>query len=266
MARAPRAPSRPDFNKALALRLTAALADLTDEGYVYRVDLRLRPEGRVGPAAQSLAACEEYYRTRGATWERMALIKAWPVAGDSKVGQGFLRRVQPFVYGRPFGDGDMQEVRRIKQEIDRKTAARDESHRNVKLGIGGIREIEFVAQILQARRGQGDPRLRVRNTLAALHALAERKILPSAEHEALRRAYLFLRDVENKLQMVADAQTHSLPRSEDELRLSARRLGYRDDAGMSPALALLRDHRAHTEAVHPIFEAVLAGQGVFGVA
>ena len=266
MARSARAPSRPDFNKALALRLTAALANLTDEGYVYRVDLRLRPEGRVGPPAQSLAACEEYYRTRGATWERLALLKAWPVAGDARVGQSFLRRVRPFVYGRPFQGGHMEEVRRIKREIDRKIAARDESHRNVKLGIGGIREIEFVAQILQARHGRHDKHLQVRNTLAALAALAERGLLPAAEHETLRRAYVFLRDVENKLQMVADAQTHSLPRSEDELRLCARRLGYRADTGVDPASALLRDHRGHTEAVHLVFEAVLGGQASPGMA
>ena len=258
------APGRADFNKTLALRLTAALADLTDEGYVYRVDLRLRPEGRVGPVAQSLTACEEYYRTRGATWERMALVKAWPVAGDHRVGQSFLRRVGGFVYGRPFLDREMAEVRRIKREIDGKIAARDESHRNVKLGVGGIREIEFVAQILQIRHGLADPRLRVRNTLAALEALTERHFLAASDHATLKLAYVFLRDVENKLQMVADAQTHSLPRSEDELHLCARRLGYRADLGSSPARLLLRDHQTHTEAVHRIFERVLDDQGSFG--
>jgi glutamate-ammonia-ligase adenylyltransferase len=265
-AEPPNAPSPAEFNNALALRLTAALADLTDEGYVYRVDLRLRPEGRVGPAAQSLDACEEYYRTRGATWERMSLVKAWPVAGDAKVGQSFLERVRPFVYERPFDEGELGEVRRIKREIDRKIASRDETHRNVKLGLGGIREIEFVAQILQIRHGRRDPGLHVRNTLAALRAVAERSFLSSADHEALMLAYVFLRDVENKLQMVADAQTHTLPRSEDELRLCARRLGYRADAGIDPAALLWRDHQTHTEAVHRIFEAVLADQGSVGEA
>jgi glutamate-ammonia-ligase adenylyltransferase len=260
MAESPAAPSRPEFNKMLALRLTAALADLTDEGYVYRVDLRLRPEGRVGPAAQSLDACEEYYRTRGATWERMALVKAWPVAGDLAVGHGFLRRVRPFVHGRPFREAEIAEVRRIKREIDRKIAARDESARNVKLGIGGIREIEFVGQILELRQATSDERPELRNTLGALQALAGRRLLSGPEHDALRGAYLFLRNVENKLQMVADAQTHSLPKSEDELRLCARRLGYRADAGADPAAALMRDYGAHTEAVHRIFEAVLSGQ------
>jgi [glutamine synthetase] adenylyltransferase / [glutamine synthetase]-adenylyl-L-tyrosine phosphorylase len=266
MARSSTAPSRPDFNKALALRLTAALADLTDEGYVYRVDLRLRPEGRVGPAAQSVAACEEYYRTRGATWERMALVKAWPVAGDQRVGQGFLKRVRPFVYGRPLESRDMEEIRRIKRDIDRKIAARDESRRNVKLGIGGIREIEFVAQILEIRHGRRDPSLRERNTLAALAALADRGLLPVADHDALKRAYVFLRDVENKLQMVADAQTHSLPRSEDELVFCARRLGYRAKAGGDPADALRLDYETHASGVHRIFEAVLGDQGAFGSA
>ena len=266
MADLPSSPSRPEFNRALALRVTGALADLTDEGYVYRVDLRLRPEGRVGPAAQSLDACEEYYQTRGAIWERMALVKAWPVAGDPQTGHGFLERVRPFVYGQPFRDVELAEVRRIKRQIDRKIAARDESRRNVKLGLGGIREIEFVAQILELRHGASEPGLQVRNTLAALQALAQQGLLGAPAHEALARAYVFLRDVENKLQMVADAQTHSLPRSEEELHLCARRLGYRTRGGVAPAAALRHDYEAHTEAVHRIFEAVLGAQEGLGKA
>jgi glutamate-ammonia-ligase adenylyltransferase len=257
---------RPEFWKALALRLTAALTEATVEGYVYRVDLRLRPEGRVGPLAQSIAACTEYYRSRGATWERLALLKAWPVAGDLALGARFKGRVRPFVYGRPFGPGELQEVRRMKREIDRKVAARDESHRNVKLGTGGIREIELVAQVLQARHGHRQPLLRERNTLRTLAALEEQRLLSPEEALILTEAYRFLRDVENKLQMVADAQTHSLPRASEELRLCALRLGYRAEAGAHPEEALVRDHRAHVEAVHPIFEAVLNAQRGFGSA
>lgn len=264
MARATSAPDRPDYYKALALRLTAALSETSAEGYVYRVDLRLRPEGRVGPLAQSLAACEHYYGARGATWERLALLKAWPVAGDRALGARFLERVRSFVYGRPFGSDEVHEVRRIKHEIDRKIAARDETHRNVKLGTGGIREIEFVAQALQARHGRRQPRLRERNTLLALAALQERGLLSAEERQTLVDAYVFLRDVENKLQMVADAQTHSLPASADELRLCALRLGYRDEPGLSAGERLLRDHRKHSQATHRVFEDVFEGRRFAG--
>jgi glutamate-ammonia-ligase adenylyltransferase len=259
MARGRRVPNRPDFYKALALRLTAALTEPTAEGYLYRVDLRLRPEGRVGPLAQSLPSCAEYYRVRGATWERLALVKAWPVAGDAALGARFVEKVRPFVYGRPFGPEAVGDVRRIKREIDRKIAARDETHRNVKLGAGGIREIEFVAQTLQARHGRRHSGLRERNTLLALAALRECRLIPTEHHQALVEAYVFLRDVENKLQMVADAQTHALPESKDELRLCALRLGYRDEGG-DPGSALLADHRSHTQRVHAIFEGVVTSE------
>jgi glutamate-ammonia-ligase adenylyltransferase len=265
VGRAAGAPGQGDFYKALALRLTAALTEVSAEGYLYRVDLRLRPEGRVGPLAQSLAACAEYYRVRGAPWERLALVKAWPVAGDRTVGARFLERVRPFVYGRPFGREEAQDVRRIKGEIDRKIAARDETHRNVKLGSGGIREIEFVAQALQARHGRRLRSLRERDTLRALAALRERGLLSADEHQALALAYVFLRDVENKLQMVADAQTHALPKSKDELRLCALRLGYKENAGVFPETAFLADHHAHTERVHRVFDAVFEGRR-FGAA
>jgi glutamate-ammonia-ligase adenylyltransferase len=143
-------------------------------------------------------------------------------------------------------------------------AGRDETHRNVKLGLGGIREIEFVAQALQVRHGGGDPHLRVRNTRAALSALRDRGLLSEAEHEALAGAYVFLRDVENKLQMVADAQTHSLPDTPEALRLCGRSLGYRPREGLDPGEALMRDYRAHTAATHRVFEAVFETARLIG--
>jgi len=259
-------PYEPGFYEALAQRVTAALSDLTAEGYVYRVDLRLRPEGRVGPLAQSLRACAEYYATRGATWERLALLRAWPVAGDDGVGRLFLEQVQPFVYG-PFGREALADLRRMKGDSDRRVAGRDETHRNVKLGLGGIREIEFVAQALAIRHGATDSGLRVRNTRGSLLALLERKLLTTEEHAVLDAAYLFLRDVENKLQMAADAQTHSLPQSAVALRLCGRSLGYRDPGGgLDPGEALMRDYRAHTDAAHRVFESVFDGERLVGEA
>ena len=246
---------RDQYAKQLARRLTAALGDVTAQGSVYRVDLRLRPEGQMGKLAVTVAAAEDYYRERASTWERLALVKARPVAGDRALGQSFLRRVQPFVYGRPFGPDDLAAMREVKRGIDKKVAARAETHRHVKLGFGGIREIEFAVQVLQLRHGRRVPRLRRRATLEALAALRETGRLEEAEARDLERAYLFLRDVENKLQMVADTQTHTLPDDAAALRTCALRLGYQ---GPGPAEeALLADYRRHTEAAHRVFRRVM---------
>jgi glutamate-ammonia-ligase adenylyltransferase len=250
-------PSRSQYQQALARRLTVALGEVTGEGYVYRVDLRLRPEGRAGSVALPASAFASYYRTRGATWERLALLKASPVAGDRTLGARCLEETQGFVFGRPFGEPALEEVRRLKRQIDQKTTARSEQARHVKLGTGGIREVELLTQVLQARFGGERPRLRARGTLDALDALQEADLLAAADHRDLQRAYLFLRDVENKLQMVSDAQVHVLPEEPEELRRCALRLGYRDQHGVAAGEALADDYRRHTETVHRIYERVL---------
>ncbi len=154
MARRASAPNRDDYYTALARRITSYLAETTAEGSVYRVDLRLRPEGRMGALAQTLRGFEEYYRTRGRTWERLALLRARPVAGDRPLGARFLGRVRPFLFGRPFDAAAVAEVRRLKEETDREVARKGETERNVKLGTGGIREIEFLVQTFQLRFGR----------------------------------------------------------------------------------------------------------------
>jgi glutamate-ammonia-ligase adenylyltransferase len=252
-ARTAGAPTKAEFAVELGRRVTAALAETTPEGIVYRVDLRLRPEGRSGAVAASLPSFERYYKARGSSWERLALLKARPVAGDRDLGALFLQRVRSFVFDRPFAGDAVRELLRMKHATDRKVAERGEMDRDVKLGVGGIREIELVVQALQVRHGRRLGALHVKGTLQALQALREAQLLPDAEADVLRRAYLFLRDVENKLQMVADAQVHALPRAAEEQRLLARRLGYRDSAGVAAEEALQRAHRAHTEAVRRIF-------------
>jgi glutamate-ammonia-ligase adenylyltransferase len=251
------APTRHAHAESLARRLTAVLGEPSHEGHVYRVDLRLRPEGRAGAISHSLGAAEAYYRTRGAPWERLALLKARPVAGDVRgLGGTLLRRLSPFVWGRPFDAQALHQVLRMKHESDRRLAARGLGERHVKLGRGGIREIELVTQVLQLRSG-GRGALRARATLEALQALRAARVLPAAEADALARAYLFLRDVENKLQMVHDSQTHVLPADEPELRRLARRLGYADGPGAPAASRLSHDLARHTDLVHRQFEELL---------
>jgi len=251
-----RAISNEEYFERLARETTKALADVTQEGHVFRVDLRLRAEGTSGQLARSLDRYERYYRTRGEQWERMALLKAWPVAGELRVGRAFLRRVSSFIYDgseRHAPEAILAQVKAVKDLIDAKMADRGQEQRNVKLGRGGIREIEFIVQAAQILCGGRQSDLHERNTMAALGKLARRRLLSTHDRRALERAYVFLRDIEHKLQMVHDLQTHALPESPDELARCAIRLGYSVRNRRAAGRKFLADHRRHTANVHRIF-------------
>lgn len=239
-----------DYFRRLGQRISSALNDLTAEGYVYRVDLRLRPEGHGSKIVNSLEDYKRYFHSRLRTWERLALLKAYPVGGSRELGSAFLSAADPFIYGLPFDEKELEDVRQMKRQIDQEMVRRDQKERNVKLGTGGIREIELITQSLQVRFGRRFPEIRQRNTLRALGALCNQLLISGEECETLTKAYLFLRDVENKLQMVNDAQTHSLPRTHEELTSCARLLGY------PAAEPFLRDYQNHTGQVNRIFESV----------
>lgn len=250
-----------EYFERLARELTHALTDVTTEGTVFRVDLRLRAEGTVGQLSRSLKSYEQYYTTRGQTWERMALLKAAPVAGDRKIGQAFLRRMRSFILGGGHpteSDGRrlLLEVRGVKELIDRKVAKRGQESRNVKLGTGGIREIEFLVQSIQLLGARRVPAIWQRGTRTSLERFREAGLLTRSESDTLAAAYVFLRDVEHKLQMVHDLQTHALPEDAQELTRCAVRLGY-NAANRSEAMTrFLADHRSHTEYVNAVFRAL----------
>jgi glutamate-ammonia-ligase adenylyltransferase len=254
----PQTLSNEEYFERLARDVTKALAGVTQEGHVFRVDLRLRAEGTSGQLARSLERYEQYYRTRGEQWERMALLKAWPVAGDLSVGRAFLDRIGSFVFDRAQSDpaAVIAQVKAVKDMIDVKIAGRGQEHRNVKLGRGGIREIEFIVQAGQILYGGKQPDLRDRNTLGALKKMAAHRLLSAKDRQVLERAYLFLRDVEHKLQMVHDLQTHALPESPDELSRCAVRLGYDSEDRRAAGRKFLADHRRHTAGVHRIFRSL----------
>jgi len=249
-----------EYFEILARELTKTLAEPTREGYIFRVDLRLRAEGSVGQLARSLDGYAQYLFMRGQVWERLALLKAWPVAGSPEVGGTFLKMVKPFILGRaskPTGLTEalavVDEVRAVKESIDRHMAERGHERRNVKLGVGGIREIEFLVQTVQVIAGRNMAGLLDRSTLGSLDRFVRYKLISKQERDDLTAAYLFLRDVEHKLQMVHDLQTHALPESEAELERCAIRVGY--DAG-DRASAIFRFHLAHmrhTEIVRRMF-------------
>ncbi len=244
--------SRQEFFTKLAEEIIRAVGRQTDEGTIFRIDLRLRPEGASGPLALSLPNYENYYAERGETWERMALLKARPVAGDAEVGRQFLDLVQPFVYSRHAGENVVQQMAAIKARIEREIVTDGQLTRHVKLGIGGIREIEFIIQSFQVLRGARLPAVRERNSLRALSMLVKANLLAAAEADALADAYRFLRNVEHRLQMEMELQTHTIPDEEQALVRLARSLDFRTVKEFFTA------QQTHTGAVRRIYEAVLA--------
>jgi glutamate-ammonia-ligase adenylyltransferase len=205
------------------VRLLSAHAD---RGQAYRVDLRLRPEGKRGPLARSLASTLLYYDTLGRTWERQALIKLRPVAGDLALGEEFLKGVEPFVYRRYLGFAEINEIKAMKRRIEHKTLRAGAGDSEVKTGRGGIRDIEFAIQFLQLLNGGDLPGLRERNTLKAMQALEAAGCLTATEFQILDDAYRFLRRTEHRLQLLFDLATHRLPASPEELHKLALRMGY----------------------------------------
>ena len=252
--------SNEEYFEILSRELTKALSEATTEGNVFRVDLRLRAEGSVGQLARSLEDYRKYYTMRGQIWERLALLKARPVAGSPDVGKAFLKIVRPFVLGRGNATLGMagamaviEDVRAVKEMIDAKMADRGHEQRNVKLGTGGIREIEFLVQTIQVIAGHKAPGLLHRGTLGSLKAFTARKLLSAKERDALSAAYLFLRDVEHKLQMVHDLQTHSLPDEAQELERCAIRSGYEGTDRAASVARFQTDLRSSTKVVHDVF-------------
>ena len=233
--------SNGEFFARVVQEVVRLLSAPTDRGFAYRVDLRLRPEGQRGPLARPLANTLSYYDTRGRTWERQALIKLRPIAGDPALGREFRAAVEPFVYRKYFSFAEINEVKALKRQMEARAgrprggeggeaaaAAKWVSPGDVKTGRGGIRDIEYTVQFLQLLNGGDLPAVRQRNTLLALEALEIAGCLTPHETYTLADAYRFLRKTEHRLQLLFDLQTHKLPTSTDELRKLARRMGYTD--------------------------------------
>ncbi len=233
-------------------KLIALLNEVTEDGFAFRVDMRLRPYGDSGALVSGFEALEAYFVTQGREWERYAWIKARLVSAsvaDKKVLQEIIR---PFVYRKYLDYGTLEAMRRLHAEV-RRDVARRELAEHVKLGPGGIREIEFIVQALQLIRGGRDPELTVQPTLSVLELLSRKRHLPDEAVQELSAAYVFLRNVEHRLQYLDDAQTHELPVSEEDRAAVARMSGY---AGWNAFLDALNAHR---QAVTRHFQSVFAG-------
>jgi len=243
--------SAAEYFTRLARQLTALLDDTTADGQCYRIDLRLRPFGGAGPMVQSFAGMEVYFQREGRDWERYAWQKARPVAGDLDAGHAFLSSVQPFIYRRYLDYGALDGLREMKAMIAREVARKDLAD-DLKRGPGGIREIEFLIQALQLIRAGREPALREPRLLPALHKLtAAGHLSPETAHH-LRAAYRFLRHLENRVQMVGDAQVHALPDAIEARERLAQAMDYPDWPALHTELGT---HRAH---VTREFDALLA--------
>ncbi len=215
--------------------LSHVLSQQTEDGFVYRVDTRLRPQGQRGELALSIEGYREYYQTWGRTWERMVLIRARPLAGDISTAERFLEMITPFVWFRPVELPEIEEIRTMKKGIDSLYSKDD-----IKRGYGGIREAEFFVQTLQLMYGRGNRALRTHRLFNAIQALRWMDIIPSDELTALWENYLYLRRLEHYLQMRDDLQTHKLPSKPEELDALARKMKHRDREEFLSELKLRR--------------------------
>lgn len=237
------------FNK-LGEMVSKALSQVTEDGFVFRVDVGLRPEGKSGDMAVSLRSAEIYYESWGQSWERTAMLKARPVAGSLALGEELLKTLQPFIYRKYLDYNLIEDMKQMKQKIDASLARSREGEINLKLGRGGIREIEFFIQALQLVYAGKNPKLRERNSLNALDTLLAANLLAVDDHRKLREAYRFLRSVEHRIQVVQERQTHNLPAREEEMLALARRSGYLRAGGLERFREVLEEHRGYVSVIY----------------
>jgi [glutamine synthetase] adenylyltransferase / [glutamine synthetase]-adenylyl-L-tyrosine phosphorylase len=248
--------SNHEFFTRLGKKLIGALSEITEDGFTFRVDMALRPNGKSGPLVASFGMVEEYLLVQGREWERYAWVKARAVTGRAEDIAALEKIVQPFVYRRYLDFGAIDAMRnmhaQIRAEVARQEARHPDRNYDVKLGRGGIREIEFLAQVFQLIRGGRDPELRNRSTRVTLRILVEKQQLDAQIVEQLLHAYTFLRNLEHRLQYLDDAQTHTLPSDEADRLAVAKMMGFPD----TPALMAELDRQRAFVAAQ--FDAIFA--------
>jgi glutamate-ammonia-ligase adenylyltransferase len=241
-----------EFFNRLGEKILETFSTPHPAGSLFRIDLRLRPEGSAGPLARSLESMENYYSGFGETWERLALIKTREIVGSRELAYEFLRQHQPFIYPKSATPDLLDEIASIKHRIERDLVGTEKLERDVKLGRGGIRDIEFIVQTLQLMHGARHPFLQEANMLKALRALRELDLLPTNEVLTLDQTYRFLRRVEHRLQIEAEQQTHVVPREAEALQRIALSLRFSSSKDFTVAL------QGRMRAVRPIFQRIVS--------
>jgi glutamate-ammonia-ligase adenylyltransferase len=244
-----------------ARRIKQGLEEPTADGFAYRVDFDLRPEGPPGTLTNSVSAALDYYETFGAEWERQMLVRLRPVAGDEEASRAFAEAIAPFVYRRAVDPEALEHVRAMKTRIEEeRRRQRLDLDAHLKEGPGGIRDVEFLVQALQLFYGGAHPELRTGNVLDALGALRSLGILPEETASALSADYLWLRRAEHALQLEEERQVHTMPRAPAAQRAQARRMGYRDAEAERARQRMLDDWTAARTQVRGHFEALVLGE------
>ncbi len=238
--------SNQEFFELLTHKLIHLLADHTELGSAYRVDLRLRPNGSQGPVVLSVDSAQRHYDVAGRTWERQAFVKARVVAGDRPLGESFLERLESWVYRSYLNRADITGIKALKRRIQRRSLNEGSNSSNVNTGFGGIREIEFVIQFLQLLNGGDLPQVRTGSTLKAIVELEQVGCLTMQERTLLEENYGFLRKLEHQLQIMFDLQTHALPEDDIGLRRVALRAGYVDTGEVSALKTFRNDYAEKT--------------------
>lgn len=223
-----------EFYCKLIEEYTRFLSLNTEDGFAYRVDLRLRPQGQKGSLILSLSGYEEYYESWGQLWERAAMIRARPVAGEISTGEEFIRSLRPFIYRKYLGFDAIEEIRRLKTQVEQLKSGT--LSKDIKRGFGGIREIEFFVQIFQLIYGGREPLLREGSTLMALHRLLQKAMIGYEDFRNLLESYIFLRTLENRLQQLNDLQTHTLPVNDKEIEILSKKMGFNNKETFLSAL------------------------------
>lgn len=226
----------------------------SSEGKLFRIDVRLRPEGSSGPLVRSLESYNNYFFMHARPWERLVYLKAKPIAGDFNFGEIFLKSAEAFVFDNPDVASLSKEIAHLKQRIDNEIVKSDKKHKEVKRGIGGIREMEFVVYLLQILHGRKNHELRSKNFCSSLLSLNRLGILPDEEYQTLQDGYVFLRKIEHHLQMCDERQTHLLPESDEELRDIAARFGFPQKGKKMPEDFFLEKYKDTTFKTHNLFK------------
>ncbi len=249
-----------DFHIKLARAFTTALTDVTPEGYLYRVDLRLRPDGQAGPLVNTETSMRIYYENRGRPWEFQAMLKARAIAGDIALGRRFINTVSGLVFNPSLPYTPLEDIARMREQISGNIPAHERSF-NIKLMAGGIRDIEFTAQSFQLMHGHQHPELRTSNTLEALAHIRRLRLLEDWQVENLVSAYRFFRLVEHRLQMMHQLKTHTVPESSGEIALLARRTG-KGPLGPFTTDSFLETLSRHLNNVRTFSDSFFAGEDV----
>jgi len=249
-----------EYYSKLSRQITKYINEITSQGNVFRVDLELRPDGPSGEIANSIASCETYYQSWGRTWERQAMIKARVSAGSDSLGREFFGMMEPFIFRRSLDFEAIEEIKSMKSSIDLNLKRKNLEKINIKLGFGGIREIEFIIQAYQLLFGGRNKELRIRGSLDALKVLKEKSFINEKDYLSLEEAYVFLRHLENRVQITFGLQTHQIPEGNLDKAILARKMRIKGETVEELANNLMSIYKSHTSYVGKMFSGQFSGE------